>query len=73
LLDEKNIQCLDAAAWVRFGLTGDGKLVDDLGTSSGSGKVQMYNGRAVIRVQTNNGKSVVSAKIDGVETVFLNL
>lgn len=73
LLDKKNIQCLDAANWVRFGITGDGKLVDDLGTSSGSRKVQMYNGRAVISVQTNNGKSAVSAKVDGVETVFLNL
>ncbi|MGN6541710.1 MAG: DUF4982 domain-containing protein, partial [Ginsengibacter sp.] len=73
LLDKKNIQCLDAGNWVRFGITGDGKLVDDLGTSSGSRKVQMYNGRAVISVQTNNGKSAVSAKVDGVETVFLNL
>jgi beta-galactosidase len=73
LLDKKNIQCLDAANWVRFGITGDGKLVDDLGTSSGSRKVQMYNGRAVISVQTNNGKSAVSAKVDGIETVFLNL
>lgn len=73
LLDKNNIQCLDAASWVRFGLTGDGKLIDDLGTPSGSRKVQMYNGRAVISVQTNNGKSVVSAKVDGVGTVFLNL
>jgi beta-galactosidase len=73
LLDKNNIQCLDAANWVRFGLTGDGKLIDDLGTPSGSRKVQMYNGRAVISVQTNNGKSVVSAKVDGVGTVFLNL
>lgn len=73
LLDKNNIQCLDAGSWVRFGLTGDGKLIDDLGTPSGSRKVQMYNGRAVISVQTNNGKSVISAKIDGVETVFLNL
>lgn len=73
LFDDKNIQCLDAANWIRFGLTGDGKLMDDLGTSSGSRLVQLYNGRAIIRVQTNNGKSVVSAKIDGVPTAFMNL
>lgn len=73
LLDENNVQCLDAANWIRFGLTGDGKLVDNQGTSSGSRYVQMYNGRAIIRVQTNKGHSVASAKIEGVPTVFLNL
>ena len=73
LLDDKNVQCLDAANWIRFGLTGDGKLIDDLGTSSGSRYVQLYNGRAIIRVKTNNGKSVVSANVDEVPTAFLNL
>jgi beta-galactosidase len=73
LFDNKNVQCLDAVNWVRFGLTGDGKLIDDLGTSSGSRLVQLYNGRAIIRMQTNNGRSVVSAKIDGIQTVFVNL
>lgn len=73
LLDAKQVQCLDAANWVRFALAGDGKLIDDLGTSSGSRYVQLYNGRAIIRVKTNGGKSVVSAKVDGVPSVFLNL
>jgi beta-galactosidase len=73
LLDEKNIQCLDAANWIRFGLTGDGEMLDDLGTSSGSRYVQMYNGRAIIRVKTKQGKSVVSAKVEGVPTAFINL
>jgi beta-galactosidase len=73
LLDEKNVQCLDAANWVRFGLIGDGKLLDDLGTPGGSRLVQLYNGRAIIRVGTQGGKNIASAKIDGVPTVFLNL
>ena len=73
LLDEKNIQCLDAANPVRFGLTGDGEMLDDLGTSSGSRYVQMYNGRAIIRIKTKQGKSVVSAKVEGVPTAFINL
>ena len=73
LLDGKQVQCLDAANWVRFALAGDGKLIDDLGTSSGSRYVQLYNGRAIIRVKTNGGKSVVSAKADGVASAFLNL
>ena len=73
LFDDENVQCLDAANWVRFGLTGDGTLIDDLGTTTGSRYIQMYNGRAIIRIKTNNGHSVVSAKVDGVPTVFLNL
>lgn len=73
LLDDKNVPCLDAASWVRFGLAGEGTLIDDLGTSSGSRLVQLYNGRAIIRVQTNKGKSIVSAKIDNVPTAFVNL
>jgi beta-galactosidase len=33
LLDDKNVQCLDAANWIRFELAGDGQLIDNLGTS----------------------------------------
>ena len=73
LLDDKNVQCLDSANWVRFGLAGDGKLIDNLGTSSGSRYVQMYNGRAVISIKKNNGRSVVSAKVEAVSTAFINL
>lgn len=73
LYDANNIPCLDAASWVRFGLTGDGKLIDNQGTPDGSRLVQLYNGRAIIRVQTNGGKSIASAKIEDVPVVFLNL
>jgi len=73
LLDDKSIQCLDAANWIRFGLVGDGELIDDLGTSSGSRYVQMYNGRAIIRVKIKNGRSVISAKVDSVPATFINL
>ena len=73
LLDDKNVQCLDAANWIRFGLTGDGELIDNRGTSSGSRYVQLYNGRAIIKVNTNKGKSVVSAKVETVPTAFINL
>jgi beta-galactosidase len=73
LLDENNVPCLDAANWIRFSLAGDGELIDDLGTSSGSRFVQMYNGRAIIRIETKKGKSVVSAKVETVPTAFINL
>ena len=73
LVDDKNIQCLDAANWLRFGLTGDGKLIDNMGTAAGSRYSQLYNGRAIIKVKLNNGHSVISAKVDTVPVVFLNL
>jgi len=73
LLDEHNVECLDAANWIRFGSTGDGTLIINQGTSSGSGYVQMYNGRAVISLKKNNGTSVVSAKVENIPTAFINL
>jgi beta-galactosidase len=73
LFDNNNVQCLDASSWIYFGLTGDGKLIDNQGTSTGSRKVQAYNGRAIIRIKTNGGKSVASAKTEGAETVLINL
>ena len=73
LVDENGVQCMDAVNWVRFGLTGDGKLLDDLGTSTGSRYVQARNGMAAISIKTNAGKNVVSAKVDGLQTVFIEL
>ncbi len=73
LLDSKGVQCLDAINWINFSLTGDGILLDDLGTSSGSRKVEAYNGRAIISLKTNGGNSVVGVQSPGLKTVFLNL
>ncbi len=73
LFDANNILCLDARNKVEFGLTGDGKLIDNQGTSSGSRVVELYNGRAIIRVKLNNGKSVAAVKSSGLKTTFLEL
>ncbi len=73
LYDSKGVQCLDAINWINFGLTGDGKLIDNQGTSSGSRKVQAYNGRAIIKVKLNKGKSIVSVGSEGLPTVFTSL
>jgi beta-galactosidase len=73
LLDDKNVQVLDSRDWVRFALVGDGELIDNLGTSSGSRYVQMYNGRAIIRVKLNKGKSVASARANELPATFINL
>src|SRR5882757_4903369 len=73
LLDENNIPCLDAADWISFGLAGDGKLIDNQGTSTGSRYVQASNGQAVIRLHTNGGHSVISVKAGALPAAFLDL
>lgn len=73
MLDANNITCLDAANFVRFSLAGDGKLIDNLGTSSGSRYVQLYNGRAVIRVDLRKGKNMAAVSSEGIPTATLAL
>jgi beta-galactosidase len=58
---------------VRFELAGDGRLIDNLGTSTSARRVQLYNGRALISVQRLKGKSVVSVSSEGLATTFLNV
>ncbi|HEY2962753.1 MAG TPA: glycoside hydrolase family 2 TIM barrel-domain containing protein [Pyrinomonadaceae bacterium] len=72
-LDAKGVLCCDARDFVRFSLAGDGRLIDNLGTSTTARKVQLYNGRALISVQRRKGKSVVSVSSEGLPTTFLNL
>jgi beta-galactosidase len=71
--DSKGVLCLDARNFVRFELAGDGRLIDNLGTSTTARKVQLYNGRALISVERQKGKSVVSVSCEGLPTTFLNL
>ncbi len=51
VFDKAGMPCLDAANLIRFGLTGDGHLLDNLGTAGGSRVVQLANGRAQITIQ----------------------
>ncbi len=73
LLDGANISCLDARNRVSFALAGDGKLIDNLGTTRASRTVELTNGRAEIGVLTNNCKSVVSVSTEGIQTAFLTV
>jgi beta-galactosidase len=73
LLDSDGVPCLDAVNLVRFGLAGDGRLLDNLGTSAGSRSVQLGNGRARISVELTGPSAVASVSSDGIETEFLNL
>jgi len=73
LLDDKGVLCLDARNYIEFLLSGDGKLIDNQGTSDGSRKVQAYNGRAIISIRTNNGNNIAGVRSEGLKTVFLDL
>jgi beta-galactosidase len=73
VFDKNDVLCLDAANLVRFGLTGDGRLLDNLGTSTGSRAVQLYNGRAQISVQLSGSQAVTSVSSEGMPTAFLTL
>lgn len=73
LVDQKGVRCLDSKKVIVFSLTGEGTLIQNQGTSKGSRKVQVCNGRSLIRVCRNTGKSVLSVKIEGLPTAFLSL
>jgi beta-galactosidase len=73
VVDKAGVPCLDAANLVRFGLTGDGHLLDNLGTAGGSRAVQLANGRARINLELTARKSVVSVASEGLTTQFLNV
>jgi len=73
VFDSNGVPCLDAANMVRFGLTGDGRLIDNLGTSTGSRMVGLYNGRAQISLQLTGSKVVASVASDGLDTAFASM
>ena len=73
LVDANGVLCLDARNLVRFSLAGDGNLIDNRGTSTGSRAVQLCNGRA--RITLTQGKSQCTAAVaaDGIPTAFCNV
>jgi len=73
LTDVNNVLCLDARNIVTFGITGDGSLIDNQGTSSGSRKVELYNGRAIIRVRVIGTVNIITVKSPGLPTGLVNL
>ena len=73
LVDEKGTRCLDSRIFVYFDIAGDGELIQNQGTVTGSRKVQARNGRAQIRVRTNQGTSCVAVKADHVQTSFVTI
>jgi beta-galactosidase len=73
LFDANGILCLDAKNVVRFSVAGSGRLIDNLGTSSGSRLVQMYNGRARVSIDRTAGASAVAVVSEGIAPAFLSV
>jgi hypothetical protein len=73
VFDKNGVPCLDAANLVEFGLTGDGRLMDNLGTATGSRIVQLANGRARISLDLSGSTVVASISSDGIETGFTTI
>lgn len=70
IFDVSGVLCLDSCR-LRFGLAGDGMLLDNLGTSTRSREVEVYNGRAQISVRTNRGSSHASVTSKGIPSALL--
>ena len=58
---------------MRFDLAGDGRLIANLGTASGSRTVQLANGRARIRARLGAQAAVMGVSSAGLPTTFLEL
>ncbi len=73
LVDQAGRRCLDGNQVVRFGLAGEGLLLDNLGTVLGSRVIQLANGAARIKVLLRGGESVASVTAAKIKPAFLSL
>jgi beta-galactosidase len=73
IYDKNGVFCPDSKELITFGLTGNGILLDNLGTANGSRKIQMYNGKALIKIKLPKGKTVASVLSENCIPAFLNL
>ncbi len=72
LYDSNGVLCLDAKPFVRFSLTGAGRLIDNLGTTRASRELQLSNGRAQISAETH-GPCIIEARIEGLPAASLRV
>jgi len=73
LLDDQGVLCLDARNRVRFSIAGAGTLLDNLGTSTGSRLIELYNGRAAVAFVHNAGPSEIAVTGDGIKGALLTV
>ncbi len=72
LVDAKDICCRDSTRTVRFSLAGQGRLLDNLGTTRGSRELQLSNGRAEISF-VRAGECRIEATLEGLAAASLHV
>jgi beta-galactosidase len=70
LLDASGILCLEARNRIRYTLSGEGKLIDNLGTATGSRVVELTNGRSRISIIPAKTQSTAAVSAEGLPTAF---
>ncbi len=73
LFDAAGVLCLDAKNTVRFSVAGCGCMIDNMGTSTGSRVVQLYNGRARISLRRNGGATDAGVTSEGIAPAFVTI
>jgi beta-galactosidase len=73
LRDDYGMLCLDSRIPVRFSLAGPGTLNDNLGTSTGSRLVQLYNGRAQISYTHTNAPNTIAVTAEGITPASITM
>ncbi len=73
IYDKNGVFSPDAKNSIEFGCAGAAKLIDNLGTVTGSRKLQLYNGRAVISIRMSGDRAVGSVTSEGIESAFVEL
>ena len=73
VLDAQGRRCLDDKRFIRFQLAGDGTLIKNQGTPTGSSKVQACNGVACIYLWPGAGRSTVAVLSEGLKTEMVSV
>lgn len=74
LYDATGVLCLDARTRVRFTIAGNGALIDNLGTPTGSRVVELYNGRAEISLtRAQQGRTTIAVSAKGLADAFCSI
>lgn len=66
--DKNHVYCLDAKNKIEFSVGGDAQLIDDLGTSTGSRKVELCNGQGKIKIRKTGSVYSAFVSSEGLQT-----
>jgi beta-galactosidase len=70
LMDAHGVLCLDARNAVSFSIAGDAKMIDNQGTSNGSRRVQLANGRGRISILAGTSDFTAAVSAEGIASAF---